>query len=386
MKLVEVNNAETRKQFLELPLKIYKNDEKWVRPLDSDIERVFDPKQNKFFRHGETVRWILKNDKDEVIGRVAAFINKKTANTFDQPTGGMGFFECINDKEAAFKLFEACEKWLKERGMEAMDGPINFGERDQWWGLMIEPLAEPIYCMNYNPTYYREFFEESGFKEYFKQFVFGRGVTEPLPPQYAEKAERIARNPAYHFEHIRKKNLEKYAEDFRTIYNKAWIKHEGVKGMPKAQAMSIMKKLKPVLDEQIIWFAYYNEHPVGFFIILPELNQIFKHLGGRLNLWGKLKFLWHKWRGTCRKTFGVAFGIVPEHQGKGLEGALVIALAKIIQPLDRYDDFEMNWIGDFNPKMIHIAESVGGKIRKTYITYRKLFNPDAVFKRAPVIA
>ena len=86
---------------------------------------------------------------------------------------------------------------------------------------------------------------------------------------------------------------------------------------PETQARSIMRKLKPVMDPELIWFAYYNEEPVGFFIGLPELNQVFKYINGNLNWWGKLKFLLHKKRGACNNVFGTAFGIVPEHQKKG---------------------------------------------------------------------
>jgi GNAT superfamily N-acetyltransferase len=393
MRIAEVKDKETAREFLLLPVRLYKNEKNWIRPLDKDIEEIFDEEENKYFRHGEATRWILKNDQGETIGRVAAFINRKTAKATDYITGGMGFFECINNKEAAFKLFDTCKQWLEERGMEAMDGPINFGERDKWWGLLIDGFHEPNYCMPYHFPYYKELFESYGFKVYFEQYTYHMKVDTKLPELYAQKADRIARDPKYTFEHIRKNKLEKYAEDFRTIYNKAWVKHSGVKEMPKAQAMSIMKKLKPVLDENIVWFAYYDGAPVGFFIMIPELNQIFKYLNGqhpgkykgKINIMATMKFLWHKWRGSCKKMFGVAFGIVPEFQGKGLEGAIVMAAAKKIQPMGTYTDFEMNWIGSFNPKMIHICESVGSKVIKTHYTYRYLFDQTKEFRRAPVI-
>lgn len=385
VKLVEVNDPATRKEFLLLPVRLYKDDPNWIRPLDKDIEGVFDPKVNKFFRHGEAVRWILQNDSGETIGRVAAFINRKTAKTTDYVSGGMGFFECFDNEEAAFMLFNTCKAWLEEREMEAMDGPINFGERDKWWGLLVDGFLEPNYCMPYHFPYYRKFFDGYGFKVYFEQYTYHRKVEDPLPPMYQDKADRIARSSDYHFENISKSKLEKYAEDFRYVYNKAWVKHSGVREMPKSQAMSIMKQMKPVLDEDLIWFAYFKQEPVAFFIMIPELNQIFKHLNGKLNWMGKIKFLYHKLKGTCTKMFGVAFGVIPEFQGKGLEGAIVIAAAKKIQPSARYTDFEMNWIGSFNPKMIKICESVGAKVIKTHFTYRYIFDQSKPFKPAPVI-
>ena len=390
MKLIEVKDLQTVKEFLEFPVRLYKNEKNWVRPMDKDINTIFDRDENKFFRHGDAIRWLLKDDKGETIGRVAAFINNKTTKAGnDQPTGGMGFFECINDQKAAFTLFDACKNWLAAKGMEAMDGPINFGERDKWWGLLIKGDYEPIYQMPYNFFYYKDFFEAYGFQTYFEQFTYWRPVDAELPEIYKLKAERIARDKDYVFLHIRKNQLEKFAEDFRIIYNQAWAKHSGVREMPKAQAMSIMKQLKPVLDEEIVWFAYYKTEPIAFFIMIPELNQIFKYLDGKLmgkwDIAAKAKFLYYKWTGKCKKMFGVAFGIVPAFQGKGLEGALVMAAANIVQPRARYTEFEMNWIGDFNPKMMHVAESAGGQIRKVHATYRKLFDETKPFKRCPVI-
>lgn len=385
MKIEVVEGKDQIREFLMLPVKLYKNDPNWIRPLDKDIEEVFDSKKNKYFRHGQAIRWLLRNDLGEVIGRLAAFVNNKTAKTTEYITGGMGFFECINQEEAAFKLFDTAKIWLEDKGMEAMDGPINFGERDKWWGLLVDGFVEPNYCMPYHFPYYKAFFENYGFKVYFEQYTYHRTVEAALPEIYAEKAERIARDLNYRFEHIRKSSLEKYGEDFRYIYNKAWVKHTGVREMSKAQAMSAMKQLKPVLDEDIIWFAYYKDEPIGFFIMIPELNQIFKHLNGKFDLLAKLKFLYYKWRGVCKKMFGVVFGIIPEFQGKGLEGAIVTAAAKKIQPMGRYTDFEMNWIGSFNPKMIKICESVGSTVRKTHHTYRYLFDRTKEFHRAPVI-
>src|SRR5689334_6456065 len=135
MTIKEVISADDRREFLRLPLRLYKDSAQWIRPLDKDIEAVFDPEKNKSFRTGECVRWILKNEKQETIGRVAAFFDTKLANKGnDQPTGGLGLFECINDRRAAFMLFDQCEQWLQSKGMEAMDGPVNFGSRDRWWG------------------------------------------------------------------------------------------------------------------------------------------------------------------------------------------------------------------------------------------------------------
>ncbi len=386
MQIIEVSNPAHRKEFLMLPVRLYKNDPNWIRPLDKDIENVFNPQKNKHFEHGECTRWILQEAKGQTIGRVAAFIDRNTASKIDQPTGGMGFFECIDNLSAASQLFDTCKAWLQARGMEAMDGPVNFGDRSQWWGLLVDGFTEPNYGMFYHHRYYRNLFEAYGFQDYFQQYTYARKVMEPLHAIVIKKAERIFANPEYSFRHIEKDRIEKYGEDLRTIYNKAWAKHEGVQEMTREQVKALMKEFKPILDEDIVWFAYHHEEPVGFFIMLPEMNQIFKYVNGKLDAAGIVKFLWHRWRKTCRKMFGLVFGFVPEYQGKGLESAIVAAAGKHVQvPGQHYEDFEMNWIGDFNPTMMKMVEIMGGKACKTHITYRKLFDETKPFKRAPVI-
>ena len=161
MKIIEVKTPPQKREFLMVPVRLYANEPNWIRPLDKDVENVFSPDKNKTFKNGECIRWLLQNEQGETIGRVAAFVNNKTVSKGnDQPTGGMGFFECINNQTAAFLLFDSCKKWLQLKGMEAMDGPINFGSRDRWWGLLVDGYEkEPNYQCNYNFPYYKDFFE-----------------------------------------------------------------------------------------------------------------------------------------------------------------------------------------------------------------------------------
>ena len=378
------------KLFLEFPVALYATDANWIRPLDNDIEAIFDPKKNGHLKNGEAIRWVLVNQSNEVIGRVAAFYSHSDIKPDELSVGGMGFFECIEDSAAANILFNACKEWLAAKGIEAMDGPINFGERDSFWGLMVKGWEfEPTYKMPWTKEYYISFFEEYGFKDYFQQYVYvssirGANVTQAIE----EKAQRIYQNPAYQFRHIEKANLPKYAEDFKIIFNAAWAKFPGVKAMSSEQAQKLVKQMKPIIDEQLLWFAYSEEgDPVAFFIVIPDLNQIVKHLNGKLNAWGMIKFLLLKWRGALTRTCGVIFGVVPEHQGKGVESAIALRFRTAARenPFYPYSTMDMNWVGDFNPKMMRFVSQLGATNDKTYITYRYIFNPNTPFSRCPKV-
>lgn len=388
MRSIEVKTPQHIREFLEFPIRLYKNEPNWIRPLEKDIESVFDPKKNKFFSHGECIRWILQNEAGETIGTVAAFVDQKTVNKGnDQPTGGMGFFECINDQKAAFMLLDLAKKWLQEKGMEAMDGPINFGPRDRWWGLLVEGYdQEPNYQCNYHFPYYKTFFEAYGFQVYFFQLTYGRKIMADLSERLWDKSNLVGANPDYTFDYFNSNDLNKLADDIRSVYNRAWAKRGEIAELSQAQARNMVKQMKPVMDKHLIWFGYYKGEPISFFISIPELNQIFKHVNGKLNLLGKIKFLWHQWRKTNKKAFGILFGIVPEHHGKGVDGGMILGFRKLVQEeYLRYEDYEFGWIGDFNPKMMRVSEQVQTAIVKKHATYRKLFDETKPFKRMPIV-
>lgn len=391
MLLVEVADARLAQLFLDLPARLHGGEPAYIGPLANEIEAVFDPAKNPNFARGEAIRWVLTDAAGAAIGRVAAFLNRDLPAVADPdlPTGGLGFFECIDDPAAAATLFDAGRAWLAARGMQAMDGPVNFGERDRFWGLLVDGFnLEPNYGMFWHPPYYQRLFEQYGFQLYFKQYTCHRPVDLPLHPSFAKRAVAMAtEQPAYRFVHAQKSEPERMARDFHHVYNLAWANHAGVPAMPLEKARQLVGQMRPVLDEHLLWFAYHDDEPVAFFLSLPELNQIFKHIGPRLNLAGKLRFVWERWRYERRrpkKMFGVIYGVVPAHQGNNVDAVMLVHAQKAFQ-VAGYTDIEMNWIGDFNPRMLATTRSIGAKICKTHVTYRFLFDRERPFERYPVI-
>ena len=388
MQIFTVASAEDEAAFFELPLSIYKNDPNWIRPLNKDVQEVFDQKKNKAFRQGKLQRWILKDNQSRVIGRIAAFTNKKYKNNGDDvPVGGVGFFECINDQEGANNLLDSAKQWLQQEGMEAMDGPINFGERDRWWGMVTKGYMEPLYCMNYNPPYYVTLFEVYGFKVFFEQVCLSMHPKSPLDKKIWERHNAIEADKNFSSAHLHKKDIEKYARDFATVYNKAWAGHGGLKQLSYEQVLIMFKTMKPVMDEKILQYAYYKNEPIAIFINIPDLNQWFKYLHGKFGLLQKLKFLWVKQFTKNKKFTGLVFGVVPEWHGKGIDAYIIGESAKYVQSAaSPYTEYEMQWIGDFNPKMLNIATGLGDVNRsRNLCTYRFLFDRNKEFKRHPIL-
>ncbi|SDD47273.1 hypothetical protein SAMN05216464_101824 [Mucilaginibacter pineti] len=372
MVITEVKDKASKKAFLNVARTLYRDDKNWVCPLDNDIEAVFDPAKNNFHNDGKCTRWILTNDGGQVIGRVAAFINNKKAYHYEQPTGGMGFFECIDNKDAAYLLFDTAKKWLQANGMQAMDGPINFGENDNFWGLLVEGFTPPSYGMNYNFPYYRAFFEDYGFKTQYEQITNHLDVNKPFSERFTKIANWVIKKPGYDFRHFEVAKMETFATDFIEIYNDAWRDFENFVPITHATISESFKKMKPLMDEKLIWFAYIDDEPAAFVIILPDANQMLKTVNGKLNLIGKLKFVYRRWKGVSRMR-AIVMGTKQKYQKHGLESAIFIKLKEYVLPLKQYDELELSWVGDFNEKMIAIHAAVGATFGKKHLTMRKIF-------------
>lgn len=383
MKVVNVASKRSVAEFLNFPKTIFKNDENYIRPLDQDIENVFDSKINKFFKFGECERFLFKNDENITVGKIAVFINKKYKQS--QPTGGFGFFDCVNYQETANFIFEFAKNWLQQKGMEAMDGPINFGERDKFWGLLIEGFSEPLYGMNYNAPYYKELFENYGFKIYFNQLCFGRKIHDPVAENFLEMHQRISRNKNIIAKPLQIKKLEKFAQDFTLVYNQAWASHGEGKQVTEMQTLKMFKTLKPVINEHISWFVYDNEQPIAMWMNIPDLNQWIKFFNGKFGIIQKILFLLIKKFGKNKKMVGLVFGVVPQWQRKGIDGFMIWEGTKHFREATDFEDYEMQWIGDFNPKMIKIAENLETKVTRKLATYRYLFDETKAFKRQELL-
>lgn len=388
MKLIEVNTIESAKEFIDFPKELYKADPLWICPLDSAIESVFDPSKNHTFRQGEAVRWILVDSDNRLIGRIAAFIDNARSSANRQTTGGIGFFEVVEDREAAFILFDAAREWHRSKGIQAMDGPINFGENDNNWGLLVDGFMQQGYGMPYNMKYYKTFFEEYGFRSYFEQYSFHKEVRDKnrkivhFPERMMKIAEWLSKRPGYSFRHFEFRNRGKYVNDIVEIYNSTWsIFKEDFTPLDPAILEESFMKAKLIIDEELIWFAYFNQRPIAFFVLLPDLNQILRHMDGSLNFRNIMRFVYYKYTHEMTRMRAIVGGVHPTYQNSGVESAIFLYLYRMFKKKPWFKELELSWVGDYNPKMMAIYDALGASRAKTHITFRYMIDKGLPFTR-----
>jgi hypothetical protein len=368
-----VNNSADIRDFHRVLDVVYAKDPVFVHYIENDVEDVFSPEKNKLFNKGWQVqRWVAKKGS-EPVGRIAAFcriVEKDSmGNAIIADKGGIGFFDCVQDDITAAQLFDTAENWLYQKGVGDIQAPINFGDRDSFWGLRIEGTTAPSYRENYHPAYYRQWFLSKGYEVEIEQFTYDIIEEKFNFERFSKIAERVTATGKYTFEFLDYNQLEKFTTDFVTIYNKAWSFHEDFEPLTNEALLKRFKSIKPAMPKEFAVFAYDQGEPIGLFISILELNLLFKSFKGKLGLWQKILFMLQ--RNSIRKAKGIVFGIIPSHHNLGIETGMIIKFHQGLRALNRVDSMELSWIGDFNPKMISMLQSLGAYKTKTHHTFLK---------------
>ena len=246
---------------------------------------------------------------------------------------------------------------------------LNFGDRDSYWGLLISATTPTSYRENYHPKYYHPWFLLRGYKLEIEQNTYDIVEKEFNYERFSKIAERVMSKPGYRFEFFRYAQLEKFAADFVSIYNKAWAFHDDFEPLEYEALHKRLKEIKPAMPEEFAIFAYDNHKPIGFFVAILEINQVLKDFKGSMGWWQKIQFMLN--RGKISKAKGIVFGIVPSHQNLGVETGLIIKFHQGNAIAKQMETMELAWVGDFNPKMISMLESLGAVKTKVHHTYRK---------------
>jgi GNAT superfamily N-acetyltransferase len=384
MQFLEVKDRKGWRLFHKVPRIIYKGDLNWICPLEADVQSIFNPSQNKAFAEGEAVCYVLRDYAGKLVGRIAAFIDHGRNQSQSYPMGGIGFFECVDNQNYAFALFDKAMEWLRQRGAKAVDGPVNFGERDKYWGLLVKGFYPPLFQENYQPLYYRAFFERYGFVP-FEQILTFKGNTNDIP---AERLSRVASRMKERYNLTAEKldytALDKYAQDFCEAYNAAFNQYGHFKPMMPEQVVTLLNQAKSIVDPNIMAMAYCDGQPAGFCAFFPDINPFLRRAQGKLNWFTLPGFLLRR---RFAKTFnakGVGFGIHPDFRNKGTF-AIIVDFMTTPENQARYPWMYLTTIRAHNKDAISAYENLAVEVDRVHIAYRKALEPGITFEPFPFL-
>ena len=349
-------------RFVELPWRLHAGSA-WVPPLRRDVHRILDPAQNPFFRHSAAALFLAERN-GETVGRIAAIENRRHLETYRDATGFFGFFESVDDAGVAAALFDRAAAWMRERGLRRLRGPTSFTINDEC-GLLLDAFdLPPVAGMAYNPAYYRGLVEGCGFAKAQDLLAFRLRPAE-VPARLAATRPGLVRQGIV-LRPIRLRRLDEEVQRIQQVHAQAWAGNWGAVPLTAEELGWMARDLRQIADPDLVLIAEHQGRPVGISVAIPDVNQILRHLDGRLFPTGFLR--WLRWSRRVDGLRVLALGVLAGYRRRGVEAAMVaetiaIALRK------GYRWAEMSWILESNAPMRRVLERLGAEIYKTYRLY-----------------
>ncbi len=361
--ILHVKDKKSLDAFIDFPFRLYRDDPNWVAPLRSDMKKQFSSK-NPFFNHAEIAPFIAIEHGD-IVGRIVAILNKRHIEFHKEDVGFFGFFESIDDFEVAKGLLDKVRQWLGDRGMAVMRGPMNFSTNEEC-AFLLEGFDSPcMLMMPYNKRYYHGFMERYGLRKAKDLYAYIINIPDTLPEK-AYRVASIAERQGIKVRSLDMKNFSREMAVFKRVYNSAWEKNWGFVPMTEEEIDHMAKELKPVIVPELAFIAEADEEPVGFMMLLPDLNQVLKRLDGRLFPFGIVKALWYSRRITDLRL--LLLGIRQGFRKRGVDALLFREGFKAVKE-GGYKRVEFSWILEDNYPVQRLAEMMDGRLYKKYRIY-----------------
>ena len=370
MTVERVTDKAGLEEFIRLPWNVYQGNRNWVPPLISEMKFLLGEK-NPFFHHAEAV-YLLARRNGRTVGRIAAIVDRNHINVHQEQAGFFGFFESLPDRSVAQELLDAAASWLREHDCAVMRGPMNPSANDEC-GFLLEGFdSPPMIMMTYTQEYYLRLMEQCGLVKAKDLYAY-ISVIKDVPS--GERLERLAkaiyaRVPGLVVRPASMKKFRRELDAVKDIYNSAWVRNWGFVPMTDEEIESMAERLKPLIVPELLIMAEVKGAPAGFFMAVPDYNQVLSRLDGRLGPIGLAKFLWYSRKISDIRV--LTMGVKEEYRKKGIEGLLYLESFKAATRKG-YERAEMSWVLEDNELMKKGCELMGGKVYKKYRIYEKKF-------------
>ena len=354
------------KKFIKMHYDIYRGDPNWVAPLIVDFLERLHPEKNPYLHINDSRLFMAFRD-GKPVGRISAHENTMYVEYRKEPVGFFGFFECVDDQAVADALFAAAAGFLKEKGCKILRGPVSHSVNGDPVALLIDGFdSPPVVGMSYNPKYYVDLFESSGFSKIQDFYAFHIPVTGQFAGHISKIAERALKNPRVNIRKSSMKQFDKEAMNLRFLYDEALQNNWGASPWTEENYLYSAKEMKLAIDPDLTFIAEYDGQPAGLALVFKDMNQALIKARGRLLPFGLLKILLNRNKITIARL--PVLGVLEKYRNLGIDVALYI-LSHRAGFEKGYKDGELSWVLESNTMMIRILEHLGTKVYKTYRMY-----------------
>nr|WP_281719680.1 N-acetyltransferase [Nitrosomonas nitrosa] len=356
--------------FIDLPWQIYADDPMWIPPLRLE-RRLHYSKFNPFFAHAKWQAWIAyKNGR--AVGRISAQIDALHRQRYGADTGHFGSLECIQDVTVFAELIQTAEQWLATQGTHRVSGPFNLSI-NQECGVLVEGFdTPPVVMMPHSPKWYDTFLQQCGYQPAKDLLAYWVEV-DFTPPRVMRTITQKHANQIK-LRTLRHDRFDEEMEILRDIFNDAWSDNWGFVPFTQAEFAELGNSLRWLVPIEFIQIAEVGGKPVAFMAALPNLNEVFAELNGRLLPFGWFHLIKRLKSKSIRTARIPLMGVRKQfhHTSLGMALAFMVIDAPRQAGLARgIKEVEMSWILEDNQAMRSILKSIGSREYKRYRLYEK---------------
>lgn len=377
----KVDNKADSKVFFEFPWLLYKNDPNWVPELPSLRRSTLNKKKHAAWEYMEGDYFVAFRD-GQPVGTIAAFVNHRHNEVHGENIGFFGFFECLNDQQAAKALFDTAEAYLRDKNVEAIRGPASFTSNEVY-GLLIENFdLPPAILMPYNPRYYPGLIESCGYQKVMDLYAwiarkseFSERHEHVIPDRLLRVTRQNMARRGITLRTFDTKNKKRDFQLLRQLYNEAWEKNWGFVPMTERELDNLVRDLGQLLDPDYAVLAFVRDEPAGFLLAVPDFNQILKVVNphpGVPEIWWLLKTLWH-WKVRPKATMLriALMGVKEEFRALGVEAAMFLETGEKILSSSPYTSVDGSWVLETNQPTNQLLMKIGMDNYRRYRLYQK---------------
>lgn len=372
LSIAVIDDGAPRKDWFRVPYEVYAGDPAWIPPLLFQERQRISPRHNPFFTFGEAAFFVAYRDR-RPIGRISAQVNRRYQQHYNSATGHFGFFDCIDDAEAAGALVDAAAAWLEVRGADRMEGPYSLSANEEC-GLLVDGFDSPAaILMNHARPYMGGLLARAGLVKVIDTLAFRmspRSVGAEIGQlaAYARSASGLA---------IRKIDTSRFEDEVRLImdiFNDAWSENWGFVPFSEAEITALIKELKPFYRASYGRIVTVDGEPAALMLAMPDINSLSREFGGRLLPFNWLKLAFRLWRESFGSIRIPLMGIRKKHRNPLIAiGILALLVSDFLDEMNNYDIdwIEFSWVLETNRPMISLATKAAGAPVKRYRIYGK---------------
>ena len=331
----KVSNKKELKTFIRFNYELYKNNPYSVPDLYDDMLGTFSPQKTAAFEFCEADYFLAYKD-DKVVGRVAAIINRRANETWNKKEVRFGWIDFVDDPEVSKALLDQVDAWGKERGMEAMVGPLGFTDLDAE-GMLVEGFDQ-LSTMStiYNYPYYSQHMERLGFEKEADWVEFKLTVPDKLPEKFVRISEIILQKYKLKIKKLKRSEIKEknYGQKIFDLINEAYAPLYGYSKMTQGQINQYIKTYLPLIDLRMVSLVEDEAGElVAVGISMPSLSEALQKAKGKMLPFGwyhLLKALFFK---KPKVLDLLLVGVKPEYQSKGVNALLFYDLVPIYQQM-----------------------------------------------------